>query len=366
MFKRISNNIIFYAVTAIAIFWVINAAIDYYLYFDESLTYVLFEAKKELSFRLFVTVFLLIFSITLSKLSPAKKALLASEERYRSLVENTDDSIYVVDRHCRYLFINKIHLFRLKVGENQYIGRLYREFNTPEDTKWFEKIINNIVESGVSTQHEYKSTKDGKYFALTFSPIKTKGQVTAVTIISKEITKIKSMEEKLYTLSITDELTGLYNRRGFFTLAGHQLKSSKRYDKRIFLLYADLDNMKEINDTLGHAVGDVALVNFANILRSTYRESDVIARLGGDEFVVYPVGTTEDNAGIIGARLQLNIEEYNAIGENKFNLSVSIGVVPCDSESSQTLDELLAQADKLMYEIKKQKYKSHVQSVIID
>jgi len=366
MFKRISNNIIFYAIIAIAIFWAINAAIDYYLYFDESHTYILFEAKKELSFRLFVTVFLLIFSITLSKLSPAKKALLASEERYRSLVENTDDSIYVVDRHCRYLFINKIHLFRLKVGENQYIGRSYSEFHTPEDTKCFEEIVNKIVESGSSIQHEYKNTKDGKYFALTLSPIKTKGQVTAVTIISKEITKIKSMEEKLYSLSITDELTGLYNRRGFFTLAGHQLKSDKRNNRRTFLLYADLDNMKEINDTLGHAVGDVALVNFANILRLTYRESDTIARIGGDEFVIYPVGTTDDNAGIIANRLQHNIEEYNAKGENKFNLSVSVGVVHYNSESSHTIDELLAQADKLMYEIKKQKYKSHVQSVIIN
>ena len=364
MIKKISNNIIFYAVIAIVCFWSIEAIIDYYLHFGESVKYVLFESKKELSFQLFVTVFLLIFSVTLSKLSPAKKALLASEERYRSLVENTDDSIYVVDRQCRYLFINKIHLFRLKVGENQYTGRSYSEFHTPEDTKCFEEIVNKIVESGSSIQHEYKSTKDGKYFALTLSPIKTKGLVTAITIISKEITKTKSMEEKLYSLSITDELTGLYNRRGFFTLAGHQLKSDKRNNRRTFLLYADLDNMKEINDTLGHAIGDVALINFASILRSTYRESDAIARIGGDEFVIYPVGTTDDNAGIIAARLQQNIEKYNAKVDNQIKLSVSVGVVCCLPESSNTIDDLLVQADNLMYEIKKQKYKSPSSSMI--
>jgi len=364
MIKRISNNIIFYTVIAIAIFWVISGAIDYYLHFDESLKYILVEDKKELLFRLFVTVFLLIFSIILSKLSPAKKALLASENRFRSVVESTDDSIYVVDRNCRYLFINKKHLTRLDVREYEYIGRSYSEFHTPEDTKWFEEIIDKIVESGISIQHEHKSTEDGKYFALTLSPIKTKEQVTAVTIISKEITKIKSMEEKLYTLSITDELTGLYNRRGFFTLAGHQLKIDKRNRQRTFLLYADLDNMKEINDTSGHAAGDVALINFANILRSTYRESDTIARIGGDEFVIYPVGTTDDNAGIIAARLQQNIEKYNAKVDNKIKLSVSVGVVRYLPESSNTIDDLLAQADKLMYEIKRQKYKSPSRSGI--
>jgi diguanylate cyclase (GGDEF)-like protein len=222
------------------------------------------------------------------------------------------------------------------------------------------------LDAGISMQHEHKSVKDNKFFILTLSPVRTKeGQITAVTIISKEITRIKSMEEKLYALSITDELTGLYNRRGFLTLAQHQLKMDKRNKNRTFLLYADLDNLKEINDTLGHADGDIALISFSDILKATYRESDTIGRIGGDEFVIYPVGTTEDNAATIAARLQNNIDIHNAKKERKFRLSVSLGIVLCDPDSSCSIGGLLAQADKLMYEIKKKKRESHFPSVII-
>jgi len=367
MIKKIANNIIICSFIAIICFWFIDAAIDYYFHFDESFQYILFEDREEISFRLLFAVCLLTFAIIIYKLSPTKKALVDSEERYRSLVECTDDSIYVVDRNYRYLFINKKHLTRLNLREDQYKGRGYSEFHSPEDTNWFVEIVNKVVESGISVQHEHKSIKDKKFYILTLSPVKSEeGQVTAVTIISKEITRIKLMEEKLYALSITDDLTNLYNRRGFLTLAEHQLKIDKRNKKRTFLLYADLDNLKEINDTLGHAEGDIALIEFANMLRATYRESDTIARIGGDEFVVYPVGTTEDNAGTISARLQNNIEVHNSKRQHKFKLSVSVGIVLYDPETSHSIDELLDQADKLMYEIKKQRYKYHFRSVIIN
>ena len=366
MIRKIANNVIVCSFIAIICFWFIDAAIDYYFHYDESFQYVLFEAKKEITFRLLFAVCILTVAIIINKLSQTKKTLVYSEERYRSLVECTDDSIYVVDSNCRYLFINKRHMSRLNLREDQYKGRGFSEFHSLEDTNWFKEIVNKVVESGISAQHEHKST-DGKYFALTLSPVKSKeGQIIAVTIISKEITKIKLMEEKFYALSITDDLTKLYNRRGFLTLAEHQLKIVRRDKRRTFLLYADLDNLKEINDTLGHAEGDTALIEFSNILRATYRESDIIARIGGDEFVVYPAGTSDDNADTISARLQNNIEMHNAKRQHKFKLSVSLGIVLYDPETSHTIDELMVKADKLMYEIKKQRYKYHFQSVIID
>ncbi|HTR45270.1 MAG TPA: diguanylate cyclase [Thermodesulfovibrionales bacterium] len=165
------------------------------------------------------------------------------------------------------------------------------------------------------------------------------------------------LQENLRMLSITDELTGLYNRRGFFTLAEEFLKLDRRQKKGLFLLYADLDHLKIINDTLGHQEGDLALIDVANILKETYRESDIIARIGGDEWVVLPVGTTGDNIETIIARLQKNINRHNAATKRTYALSVSLGVACYDPHKPCSIDELIARADKEMYEQKRMKRK---------
>ena len=159
--------------------------------------------------------------------------------------------------------------------------------------------------------------------------------------------------ERLYDISLRDELTGLYNRRGFFTLSEHLLKTAIRQQKGLFMLYGDLDGLKGINDILGHQKGDWALINIANILKETFRDSDIIARLGGDEFVVMPIETTWDNIGIVLNRLQKAIESDNAKNKRDYELSFSIGTAYFDPSSPCTVDELLSQADKAMYEQKR-------------
>jgi diguanylate cyclase (GGDEF)-like protein len=163
------------------------------------------------------------------------------------------------------------------------------------------------------------------------------------------------MHEKLYTISLRDDLTGLYNRRGFFTLAEHLLKLAKRQQEGLFILYADLDDLKEINDTLGHQKGDWALIETANMLKENFRDSDIIARIGGDEFVVMPIGTTGDNVELIVSRLHKAVEMDNAKCKRDYELAISAGVVYFDPWSPCTIDELLSQADKSMYEQKRNK-----------
>jgi two-component system cell cycle response regulator len=165
-------------------------------------------------------------------------------------------------------------------------------------------------------------------------------------------------QEKLRVLSVTDELTGLSNRRGFFTLATQQLKLSRRQKRGIYMLYADLDDLKVINDTRGHQEGDLALIETANILKATYRESDIVARIGGDEFVVIPIGSTGDNIELITGRLKKNLEECNAKRNCGYELSLSVGIAYYDPENPCTVDELLSKGDRLMYEKKKLKQKS--------
>ncbi len=167
------------------------------------------------------------------------------------------------------------------------------------------------------------------------------------------------LQEKVRTMAVTDELTGLYNRRGFFSLVEKLLQLCKREKKGIFMLYTDLDGLKKINDTFGHKEGDMALIDIANILRNNYRESDIIARISGDEFVVIPIGTTEDSAKIATSRLQKSIEIHNTEINRSYKLSLSFGIAYYDPENPCSIDELLVQGDKLMYEQKRHKQKSY-------
>ncbi len=176
-----------------------------------------------------------------------------------------------------------------------------------------------------------------------------------VIVLEDNITRRKQLEEQLYTLSITDELTGLYNRRGFFALAEHRLRIAKREKEGLLMLYGDVDNFKIVNDTLGHKEGDILLGDIADLLRETYRETDIIGRIGGDEFVVFPVGRDKNEIQLVTDRLAKNIDIYNAKRDNGYKLSISIGMALYNPESVAQLDGLLAEADRLMYEQKKRK-----------
>jgi diguanylate cyclase (GGDEF)-like protein/PAS domain S-box-containing protein len=286
----------------------------------------------------------------------AEQALLESEGKYRSLVESSDDFIYVVDREYRYLHMNRKHRERTGFSGEKYIGHSYCEFHTPEETDAFMRDVDRVFETGEGTQREHKSLRDGRYFVQTLSPVRADaGHTVAVTVISKDITELKQMEEILRTLSLTDELTGLYNRRGFFTFSEQLLKSCKREKRGVFLLYADLDNLKEINDTFGHQTGDEVLVETATVLKETFRDSDIIARIGGDEFVVIPVASVKDDVERITDRLRKNVESHNAKKNGGYQLLISFGTSYYDPESICSIYELIVRAEKLMYEQKMKK-----------
>ena len=163
------------------------------------------------------------------------------------------------------------------------------------------------------------------------------------------------LQERLRSMSVTDELTGLYNRRGFFTLAEQELKLANRMKRDVFLFYIDIDNLKEINDRLGHLEGDMMILETANILRGTFRQSDTIARIGGDEFVIVLNGAKKADAEVIASRLQKNLDEFNTRMNLGVQLSMSVGIAFYNPENPASIDELLSQADKSMYEQKRYK-----------
>jgi PAS domain S-box-containing protein len=145
------------------------------------------------------------------------------------------------------------------------------------------------------------------------------GKIKYYDGILLDITTQKTAEEdlkkalsKLETLSLVDDLTGLYNRRGFFTIALEHFKMADRQREKMFLLFMDLDNLKNINDTYGHHKGDQALIGIADILKTTFRSSDVKGRMGGDEFAVFLVGASRDGMEAAESRLKRNIEMFSA------------------------------------------------------
>lgn len=186
----------------------------------------------------------------------------------------------------------------------------------------------------------------------------TDHQIIKVVHLIRDITEHKRIEAQLHVMSITDELTGLYNRRGFFTLAEQQLRIAKRQKKGMFLLCADLDDLKAINDRYGHYEGDRVLRETTTILRETFRESDIIARIGGDEFVVLQIEDSATTSGLLVSRLTKSIEIHNTQKDYGYKLSLSVGIAYYEPESTSSIHELLLQADALMYEQKKRKRKS--------
>jgi diguanylate cyclase (GGDEF)-like protein len=183
------------------------------------------------------------------------------------------------------------------------------------------------------------------------------GELGMLEGMMEDINDRKGVEEALRSMSLIDDLTGLYNRRGFMTLARQELKRAYRAGAIGMLLYADLDNMKWINDNMGHVAGDAALNQVAQILRQTFRESDIVARIGGDEFVVFALETPDAQVDQLVGRLTRNLEGNSVEQTGPLNLSVSVGLSRYDPSHPSTVEELLDQADVLMYESKRKRKK---------
>jgi diguanylate cyclase (GGDEF)-like protein/PAS domain S-box-containing protein len=170
-----------------------------------------------------------------------------------------------------------------------------------------------------------------------------------------DITARKQFEDALRTLALVDELTGLYNRRGFVTLAERQLSLARRKKHPLVLIAADVDDLKGINDRFGHAIGDQALVAAAGILKQTYREADIVARLGGDEFTVFPIEASKTSIEMLIERLDTNLRRYNERHQREFTLSMSTGVALLEGELSKDVQQLLSEADSQLYQQKRER-----------
>ncbi|HWO38624.1 MAG TPA: GGDEF domain-containing protein [Candidatus Acidoferrum sp.] len=162
------------------------------------------------------------------------------------------------------------------------------------------------------------------------------------------------LQAELGNLALTDELTGLCNRRGFMAIAERQLKIGHRTGRGILLFFLDIDGMKHINDSFGHGEGDLTLKRTAKALKMTFRDSDVIARLGGDEFAVLAIEASDNSEAAIRARLAEDLKCVNA-GETRYGINLSLGAVRINICSNASIGEWMVRADQAMYEQKRRR-----------
>jgi diguanylate cyclase (GGDEF)-like protein len=166
--------------------------------------------------------------------------------------------------------------------------------------------------------------------------------------------RINGMEMEIRDLSLRDELTGLYNLKGFTLLSDQALRMAQRSQLPVSVLCVDLDNLKEINDSFGHDTGSAFLKETATLLTETFRETDVIGRIGGDEFAVVCQGG-HLAITIAAQRLHLASNAHNSASSRRYPLGLSIGFVTAKLNEHQSLKDLLTEADKAMYEEKRRK-----------
>lgn len=290
----------------------------------------------------------------------AEEALKESEAKYYDLYEKAPDMYYSFNlatgaiQEC-----NETFLRTTGYRKEELIGRPIFDLFDADSVDDAKKSFQQVQATGEVRDAELRvRCKDGRIIdvSLNASAIRDKdGNIVCSRSIWRDITERKRNEEMIRALSITDQLTNLYNRRGFTTLVEQQLRVAERTKNDMLLLYADLDDLKKINDTLGHRSGDEAIVEASNVLKEVFRKMDIIARIGGDEFAVLAPEASLEHSEVIRHRLRNQIDIHNSREDRDYNLSLSIGMAYYDPSTPSSLDELISRADSLMYEQKRHK-----------
>jgi diguanylate cyclase (GGDEF)-like protein/PAS domain S-box-containing protein len=285
----------------------------------------------------------------------AEQKLNESKENYRNFFRNANEAIFV-GLDSKIVFHNPKTTMILGHSAEELVSRPISEFIHRDDRDMvIDCFVRQITGEKVPQNYDFRIIqKDGsiRWVVVNSRLINWEGKQATLNFLS-DITDRKQLEERLRAMSIMDDLTGLYNRRGFLTLFQQQVKVADRTKKNMLLFFADLDKMKQINDTLGHQEGDKALIEIATILKEVFRESDIIGRMGGDEFAILVLDTTDETKEVLLKRLLNYLDDYNR--SRSYTLSLSIGIAPYDPKKPLSLDDLMAQADTLMYEEKRNK-----------
>jgi diguanylate cyclase (GGDEF)-like protein len=294
---------------------------------------------------------------------PPDAAATHSHALWRTLLEATGDGVLVVAARGAVLATNPAfgRLFTLPPQPGALEGlpfgaaceRLGEAF---ADTAYFLARAAELHAQDVPVTGECWTMSDGRILESDVLPVLVEGHRSEQLWLWRDVTeraRLRAGEIHGHgpetNLSYIDELTGLHNRRGFLLFARAQLDAGALARRPMLLIFVDLDGLKHINDQLGHSAGDRALVDTATVLKSTFRERDIVARMGGDEFVVLVTDSSAVREVDLLARLAGRLAALNARAGREFQLAFSTGVAAFDPAAPESLEELLSEADSRMY-----------------
>lgn len=299
-------------------------------------------------------------TLDITELQERSAALNTTRQQLENIVNGIEEQIILISKDFKILWANKTFLEQYGCKEGELLGKYcygvthdrQSPCQPPNDMCPIMEVLK--TEKPKKEVHVHSSPKGELFFEVSAYPIKDeKGEIIEFVHIARDISAQKKVEEELRALSLTDPLTGLFNRRGFMVLSQQQMKIAKRNKQDMGLIFTDLDNMKWINDTFGHAQGDAALQEVGQILLASFRESDIVARIGGDEFVVLAIAAGKQSTDALIAGFKSKLDARSKKLGQSFPLSLSVGIAYCESGFPCVIDDLLSRADALMYEQKR-------------
>ena len=280
----------------------------------------------------------------------AQQVLQEAEAHYRDLVQSSRDLIWSMDKDDHWTFVNNAAKYIYGVEPAELIGRSVHEFTEPEYLEREKAALNALWDGREWLSFEsVHRNRDGSLHHLNFIARVRKddqGRVTAINGIARDVTEHKMYEQKLAYQASHDALTGLFNRNYLRQELERMVARVARGNAGGVLMFVDLDQLKFINDTLGHAVGDRLLIEAARLMKAHVREGDLLARYGGDEFTVLLYNTDAEGAHTMAENLRARFGEFKFLeGGNAYSLTCSIGLTMID-ENVKSADECLSQAER--------------------
>ena len=277
-----------------------------------------------------------------------QQQLRESEARFQAFLDHSPTVTWMKDEDGRYLYVSQSCKEFLGITGDDWRGKTDFDFFPKDFAERARELDLEVLNSGGSSEVEGPAAGTGEprhWLLVRFAFTDYSGH-RFIGGVATDVTVRKLAEDMVRLQSLTDEMTGLYNRRGFGMLADQQLKHAWRHRWKCALIYVDLDGLKRINDQHGHDAGDLAITSVGEALRVVARASDVVARFGGDEFVVFAPHC--DDAESLKRRMLDAVEEYNRSEALPFKLSVSIGVAQFEADQDVSIEQKMSEADLQM------------------
>lgn len=295
------------------------------------------------------------YNITLRK--NMEEALRKSEEKYRLITENSSDLIATIDKKGNFMYVSPSYKSFLGNNLTEIEYNNFSEWIHEEDVDYVLKKIENVIAKKYNDlQLEFRIQNKKKNFVETETNVNPifdeNGDVVSLVLVIRDITERKRNERKIYHLAYHDALTDLPNRRSFIERLRQEVKQAKRNQTQLGIMMLDIDNFKDINDSYGHEMGDLALIEVAKRARSYLRSTDQIARLGGDEFtIIMPNLSNAKEIETVAKRMNDSFKLPVEVEGNLLHFSCSIGISLFPSDGKDA-DDLLKRADIALYAAK--------------